>query len=73
MPVFNALQMLDRLRFQPKKDNVHVVMVLTFIDQEDIEKAYSYQMVISYLSKPLEDEQLKILPHEKRLAHLFWV
>ncbi|MFC3562909.1 response regulator [Pedobacter jamesrossensis] len=71
MPVLDGWQMLEKLSVHPKREKIHVIMVSSSIDQVDMEMAASHDMVMSYLSKPLKEEDLDRLKEKKRLAPFF--
>lgn len=71
MPVMNGWQMLEKLKVHPKKENILVVIVSSSVNQTDTKKAFSYEMVIDYVAKPLKEIYLENLSQDERLLSFF--
>lgn len=71
MPVMNGWQMLDQLRSHPKKENILVAIVSSSINQKDTNKAFSYEMVVDYITKPLKENDFEVLKKDERLSLFF--
>ena len=52
MPVFNGLEVLQKIKTEPKIKNIPVVMLTTSSNQNDVDKAYENNCN-SYVKKPL--------------------
>ncbi|MET4080718.1 CheY-like chemotaxis protein [Pedobacter sp. UYP30] len=71
MPFVNGWQMLNKLRNHPKREKILVAVVSSSVNQRDIDKAFSYEMVIDYITKPLKDECFERLKNNEGLAVFF--
>lgn len=59
MPVMNGWQFLEAFNSLQKPYHVPIIMLTSSIDPEDKEKAYSYQFVKGFLSKPFTTQHLE--------------
>lgn len=71
MPAMSGWQMLDELMKHPQKENISVVMATSSINESDKEKAYSYELVSGYLSKPINAEHIESLKINSKLSGFF--
>lgn len=71
MPVVDGWQMLDQLLNYQKRKNIFVVIVSSSIDQMDLERAFSYDMVVDYVVKPLKEEYFEVLQRNSKLSIFF--
>lgn len=58
MPVLNGWDLLCAIEKSDFKDNVHVVMVTSSVNEGDKIKAENYQNIHSFISKPLKEEHI---------------
>ncbi len=66
MPVMSGWDFLEALNKEPGKHRVHVVIISSSIELEDLEKSQRYVQVIDYLEKPIKSElMLRLMEHEK--------
>jgi len=59
MPDLNAWQFLDGL--VKASISVPVVIITSSIDQEDMERANNYKMIVGYVIKPVTDDKIAIM------------
>ncbi len=71
MPVMNGWELLEALQKQALKNQIYVVMVSSSIDQHDLDKAGTYEQVISYVSKPLTKDILEGLKSQPQVKRFF--
>ena len=72
MPVMTGWQMLDELMKHPRRENIFVVMVTSSVNESDEERAYSYGLVLDYISKPINTEDhLERLKLHQQLSCFF--
>lgn len=57
MPIMNGYQFLDEL--QIKDIHIPVIVVSSSISEHDIQRAESYQNVLSFISKPLKPHHIE--------------
>lgn len=55
MPVMNGWEFLDEISDRDVADRIKVAIVTSSVDKADKEKAKKYDVVDSYLTKPLQD------------------
>ena len=58
MPVLDGWKFLKKLKNNPPKANVYVIVVTSSINQKDYLKAQTYESVIDFCRKPLSAECL---------------
>jgi CheY-like chemotaxis protein len=58
MPVMDGWQFLDAFIQKYPKQDVHIFIVTSSIDQADVDKAASYKLVSNYVVKPLQRDQI---------------
>jgi CheY-like chemotaxis protein len=61
MPIMDGWQFLDEFSLLPIKKEIPVFIVTSSIDPADIEMAKKYDMVRSYIMKPITNEKLNAL------------
>lgn len=71
MPIMSGWQMLDCLTYHPKRKNILVTIVSSSINQTDTDKAFSYDIVVDYIAKPLKESHLEMLERDERLSDFF--
>ncbi|RYG21253.1 MAG: response regulator [Chitinophagaceae bacterium] len=71
MPVMNGWELLDILKDCEFKDQIHVVMVTSSINEADRSKARSYEQVYDYLTKPIKVADFVNLQSHKKVGRFF--
>ncbi|MEJ5994400.1 response regulator [Pedobacter sp. Du54] len=71
MPGMNGWELLDILKASPFKDNINVVMVTSSINEADRTKAYTYEQVHEYLTKPIKVADFVSLQSHKKVGRFF--
>lgn len=61
MPVMNGWDFLDAIRPQKEKFNLSIHILTSSIDSRDIERSSNDELVISYLTKPLNRDTILTL------------
>lgn len=70
MPEMDGWQFLGELEEHPLKEQIHVVMVTSSIDEKDKKKAAEFSTVKEFVEKPISSqncEQIKNIPEISRL------
>ncbi len=61
MPVMTGWEFLESIKNKPKFSNLSIVMFSSSIDQEDVNKAFSFDHVFHFESKPINREKLLVI------------
>ena len=61
MPIINGFEFLEKLKQlpQPPMENMKIHLLTSSLDENDIERAFSYPHVFGFLSKPLSLKKIE--------------
>ncbi len=71
MPIMDGWEFLDSLNKENMKKNIWVIMLTSSVNPVDRKKADSYDQVLEYIEKPLNDSKLKMLKQNKHFINHF--
>ncbi|RYD80980.1 MAG: response regulator [Sphingobacteriales bacterium] len=71
MPGIDGWAFSEVIKNHPLREQITVVMVSSSVEQKDIERARSSEVISKYLIKPLREEQVLMLQQDTKLAAFF--